>query len=85
MQAQDRCHRIGQTKPVVIYRLVTRGTIDERIIERATAKRRLEKMVIHSGKFFIVIGDHFLIPFEGMGVYKDLIFWVCNVGEKGLS
>lgn len=58
MQAQDRCHRIGQTKPVVVYRLVTRGTIDERIIERATAKRRLEKMVIHSGKvLFGVFGQ----------------------------
>jgi len=51
LQAQDRCHRIGQTKPVVIYRFIARGTIDEQIIERATAKRRLEKLVIHSEKF----------------------------------
>lgn len=51
LQAQDRCHRIGQTKPVVIYRLVTAKTIDERIVERAAAKRKLEKMVIHHRKF----------------------------------
>ncbi|XP_022104139.1 lymphocyte-specific helicase-like [Acanthaster planci] len=51
LQAQDRCHRIGQTKPVVIYRLVTSNTIDQKIVERAAAKRRLEKMVIHQGKF----------------------------------
>ncbi|KAK3087350.1 hypothetical protein FSP39_004956 [Pinctada imbricata] len=51
LQAQDRCHRIGQTKPVVVYRLVTANTIDQKIVERATAKRRLEKMVIHKGKF----------------------------------
>lgn len=41
-----RCHRIGQTKPVVIYRLCTKGTIDEAIIKRAEAKRILEKVVI---------------------------------------
>lgn len=47
LQAQDRCHRIGQTKPVMIYRLVTANTIDQKIVERAAAKRKLEKMVIH--------------------------------------
>ena len=47
LQAQDRCHRIGQTKPVMIYRLVTANTIDQKIVERAAAKRKLEKMIIH--------------------------------------
>ncbi|XP_037085967.1 lymphocyte-specific helicase-like [Pollicipes pollicipes] len=51
LQAQDRAHRIGQTRPVVVYRLVTGGTIDERIVERAAAKRKLEKMVMHTDKF----------------------------------
>ncbi|XP_025988856.2 lymphoid-specific helicase [Solenopsis invicta] len=46
IQAMARCHRIGQTKPVVVYRLCTRGTIDEAIIKRAEGKRILEKMVI---------------------------------------
>ena len=50
LQAQDRCHRIGQTKPVLIYRLVTANTVDQKIVERATAKRKLEKMVIRKGK-----------------------------------
>lgn len=51
LQAQDRCHRIGQTKPVVVYRLITANTIDEQILEKASAKRKLEKMVIHKNKF----------------------------------
>nr|KAI8763669.1 lymphocyte-specific helicase isoform X2 [Biomphalaria glabrata] len=51
LQAQDRCHRIGQNKPVVVYRLVSANTIDEKIIERAAAKRKLEKLIIHKGKF----------------------------------
>lgn len=50
LQAMDRCHRIGQTKPVVVYRLVTAGTVDQKIIERASIKRKLEKVVIHKGK-----------------------------------
>ncbi|XP_077115151.1 lymphoid-specific helicase [Ranitomeya variabilis] len=51
LQAQDRCHRIGQTRPVVVYRLVTANTIDQKIVERAAAKRKLEKLVIHKNKF----------------------------------
>ncbi|KAG0241621.1 hypothetical protein BGW41_005637 [Actinomortierella wolfii] len=51
LQAQDRVHRIGQTKPVVIYRLVTANSVENKIIERAAMKRKLEKLVIHKGKF----------------------------------
>ncbi|XP_037257306.1 lymphoid-specific helicase isoform X2 [Falco biarmicus] len=51
LQAQDRCHRIGQTKPVVVYRLVTANTIDQKIVERAAAKRKLEKLIIHKNQF----------------------------------
>ncbi|XP_076819162.1 uncharacterized protein LOC143464888 isoform X2 [Clavelina lepadiformis] len=51
LQAQDRCHRIGQERPVVVYRLVTMGTIDQQIVERATRKRELERMVMHESKF----------------------------------
>eukprot|EP00730_Choanoeca_flexa_P005313 TRINITY_DN11924_c0_g1_i3.p1 TRINITY_DN11924_c0_g1~~TRINITY_DN11924_c0_g1_i3.p1 ORF type:complete len:814 (+),score=277.19 TRINITY_DN11924_c0_g1_i3:2061-4502(+) len=51
LQAQDRCHRIGQTNTVMIYRLITANTVDQRILERAEAKRKLEKMVMHKGRF----------------------------------
>ena len=40
-QASDRAHRIGQTRPVTIYRLVARGTIEERIVELHRHKREL--------------------------------------------
>lgn len=51
LQAQDRCHRIGQTRPVIVYRLATRGTVEEQLLLAADAKRRLEKLVIRKGGF----------------------------------
>uniref|UniRef100_A0A2H8TIN3 Lymphoid-specific helicase n=1 Tax=Melanaphis sacchari TaxID=742174 RepID=A0A2H8TIN3_9HEMI len=51
LQAQDRCHRMGQNKPVVVYRFCSKNSIDERILNFATAKRKLEKMIIGSGSF----------------------------------
>ncbi|KAF7349706.1 SNF2 family DNA-dependent ATPase [Mycena sanguinolenta] len=50
-QAQDRAHRIGQTKPVLIFRLVSAHTIEEKIMQKATEKRKLEALVIAKGKF----------------------------------
>ncbi|KAK7273635.1 hypothetical protein RIF29_14692 [Crotalaria pallida] len=47
-QAEDRCHRIGQTKPVTIYRLVTRGTVDENVYEIAKRKLVLDAAVLES-------------------------------------
>ncbi len=40
-QASDRAHRIGQQRPVTIYRLVTKGTIEEKIVKLHQAKRDL--------------------------------------------
>ncbi|KAI9688067.1 MAG: hypothetical protein M1822_001572 [Bathelium mastoideum] len=51
LQAQDRAHRIGQTRPVIVYRFATRGTVEEVLLERADQKRRLEKLVIRKGRF----------------------------------
>ncbi|KAI1820815.1 SNF2 family N-terminal domain-containing protein [Xylaria intraflava] len=51
LQAQDRCHRIGQTRPVIIYRFATKGTVEEKLLLSADAKRRLEKLVIKKGSF----------------------------------
>lgn len=51
LQAQDRCHRIGQTRPVIIFRLATKSTVEESLLMSADAKRRLEKLVIRKGGF----------------------------------
>ncbi|KAF3791218.1 CHROMATIN REMODELING 19 protein [Nymphaea thermarum] len=48
-QAEDRCHRIGQTKPVTVYRLVTKATVDENIFEIAKRKLILDAAVLESG------------------------------------
>ncbi|KAG8764752.1 hypothetical protein FRC12_007909 [Ceratobasidium sp. 428] len=49
LQAQDRAHRIGQTKPVLIFRLVCKHTVETRIMQCAGDKRKLEAMVIAKG------------------------------------
>jgi len=50
-QAQDRCHRIGQTREVHIYRLISQGTIEESILEKALQKRELDTVAIQLGNF----------------------------------
>lgn len=50
LQAQDRAHRIGQTKPVKIYRLITEDSVEKRIVERAEMKMRLDTFVIQQGR-----------------------------------
>ncbi|XP_071946523.1 helicase domino-like isoform X2 [Antedon mediterranea] len=50
-QAQDRCHRIGQTRDVHIYRLVSEMTIEENILKKAHQKRLLADVSIEGGNF----------------------------------
>lgn len=50
LQAMDRAHRIGQTKQVYVYRFVTEKAIEEKVLERAAQKLRLDQLVIQQGR-----------------------------------
>lgn len=50
-QAMDRCHRIGQTRDVHIYRLVCAHTIEENIWRKQLQKRLLDEIVVDQGSF----------------------------------
>lgn len=50
LQAMDRAHRIGQKKQVRVFRFITENTVEEKVVERAEIKLRLDKLVIQQGK-----------------------------------
>ncbi|CAK9440277.1 uncharacterized protein LODBEIA_P43770 [Lodderomyces beijingensis] len=50
LQAMDRAHRIGQTKQVKVYRFITENAIEEKVLERAAQKLRLDQLVIQQGR-----------------------------------
>ncbi|ELR03053.1 swr1 complex component [Pseudogymnoascus destructans] len=60
-QCQDRAHRIGQTRDVHIYRLVSEHTIEANILRKANQKRMLDDVVIQEGAFTT---DYFTKPAE---------------------
>lgn len=75
LQAQDRAHRIGQKKQVNVYRFVTEGTIEEKIVERAEMKLQLDALVIQQGR--LVEQNRALSKDELLGMIKfgaDQIF-----------
>ncbi|KNC76034.1 hypothetical protein SARC_11453, partial [Sphaeroforma arctica JP610] len=50
LQAMARVHRIGQTKPVTIYRMIMTGSVEERIVARAQRKLMLDELVSHGSE-----------------------------------
>ena len=50
-QCQDRCHRIGQTRDVHIYRFVSEYTIEANILRKSNQKRLLDDVIIQRGEF----------------------------------
>ena len=47
----DRCHRLGQTRPVAVYRLLTCNSVDIEMLEKQVSKKKLERMTITGGDF----------------------------------
>jgi ATP-dependent DNA helicase len=51
LQAQDRCHRIGQTRNVLVYRLLTVGSVEIEMLEKQISKKKLERLSIVGGDY----------------------------------
>ena len=49
-QASDRAHRLGQQRPVTIYRFITRGTIEEKILDLHSTKRELADSLLEGSE-----------------------------------
>ena len=49
LQAMDRAHRLGQKKDVTVYRIICRGTIEEKIVKRAQQKNTVQQLVMTGG------------------------------------
>ncbi|KAJ9134592.1 Chromatin remodelling factor 2-1 [Pleurostoma richardsiae] len=75
-QAMDRAHRLGQTRQVTVYRLITRGTIEERIRKRALQKEEVQRVVIQGG------GAGAGVDFSGRRApenrNKDIAMWLAD-------
>lgn len=79
-QAMDRAHRLGQTRQVTVYRLITRGTIEERIRKRALQKEEVQRVVITGGGAGGV--DFNTRPRDNRT--KDIALWLADDDEAEL-
>jgi non-specific serine/threonine protein kinase len=53
LQASDRTHRIGQDKPVFVYKLITRDSVEEKIVQLQERKKSLvEQLITTESSFF---------------------------------
>ncbi|MEO0158615.1 MAG: C-terminal helicase domain-containing protein, partial [candidate division WOR-3 bacterium] len=66
-QATDRAHRIGQTRRVMVHRLMTRGTLEEKINELLLRKKGLaEDILAHGETYFTELSDDELRDILGL-------------------
>ena len=80
-QAMDRAHRLGQTKQVTVYRMITRGTIEERIRKRAMQKEEVQRVVITGGSSQ---GVDFNTRDRRENRTKDIALWLADDDQAAL-
>ncbi|KAG0138127.1 P-loop containing nucleoside triphosphate hydrolase protein [Tuber indicum] len=93
-QCQDRCHRIGQTRDVHIYRFVSEYTIESNILRKSNQKRMLDDVVIQEGDFTTdyfnkltirdMLGDEVIKDLDGVDDSRTVVAPGVNM-EKALE
>lgn len=84
-QAQDRCHRIGQSRDVTVYKLVTRASIEENILMTSNVKSKIDDMVMNKGRFNLTgMFQQILASDKGAadGDFTDVITGYLNLVEE---
>eukprot|EP00606_Chrysophyceae_sp_TOSAG23-5_P001106 GSChrysophyteH2.ASY1.ANO1.722.1 assembled CDS len=81
LQAMERSHRIGQTKPVRVFRLVCGGSVEERMINRAEKKLHLNAMVAEADKEKI---DEFALGIGGATMSKSELASLIRFGANAV-
>ena len=76
LQAMDRAHRIGQKKTVRVFRLITEHTIEEKMVERAEMKLRLDAVVIQKGQH-LAKADAKLSKADMLEMIRRSVFFSC--------
>jgi DNA helicase INO80 len=74
-QAMDRAHRLGQTKQVTVYRLLVKGTIEERMRDRAKQKMHVQNVVME-GKEAAGVPPEGSVDFSKNG--REVAFWLLD-------
>lgn len=69
---QDRCHRIGQTKPVTVIKMVAQGTVDEDIYTTGERKKKVNKSVLNDAASKEPDATATI-----SGTYRTASFWFC--------
>ncbi|KAM7211517.1 putative DNA helicase ino80 [Rhypophila decipiens] len=77
-QAMDRAHRLGQTRQVTVYRLITRNTIEERIRKRAMQKEEVQRVVITGGSSAAGGGVDFSGRRAPENRNRDIAMWLAD-------
>lgn len=79
-QAMDRAHRLGQTRQVTVYRLLVKGTIEERMRNRAKQKEQVQTVVMEGSKAAKEQANKSSV--EGSSSYgSDVAFWLLDDNE----